>query len=367
MPRRPGLGPNGRTSDDHGRRYRRSCVSGLGGRAGAFGAGARGSLDGDSVRVGGSSCAGGRYPRGMVVGVRFARQGLVSQVEFSVHADESLLAGIVHFASRQAERGSRDGGIRLGAGGLMARLLGIPLVLHEQNRIPGTTNRWLARRAQAVLEAFPDSFAPKLGALCTGNPVRQEIVFLKREIGAGWDEPLKILVLGGSQGARALNEIVPEALARVEMPIRVFHQTGEAMRAKTAVRYAQLRLSARIEAFVEDMAEAYAWADLVVCRSGAMTISELTAAGLPSILVPYPYAIDDHQTHNARYLVDNGAAVLIPQAELSAERLAEEITALMQEPARLKAMAERASALAKPDAAQVVAEICLNEVDREAA
>jgi UDP-N-acetylglucosamine--N-acetylmuramyl-(pentapeptide) pyrophosphoryl-undecaprenol N-acetylglucosamine transferase len=151
------------------------------------------------------------------------------------------------------------------------------------------------------------------------------------------------------------------------MPIRVFHQTGEAMRAKTAVRYAQLRLSARIEAFVEDMAEAYAWADLVVCRSGAMTISELTAAGLPSILVPYPYAIDDHQTHNARYLVDNGAAVMIPQAELSAERLAEEITALMQEPARLKAMAERASALAKPDAAQVVAEICLNEVDREAA
>ncbi|MVF22043.1 undecaprenyldiphospho-muramoylpentapeptide beta-N-acetylglucosaminyltransferase [Methylocaldum sp. BRCS4] len=259
------------------------------------------------------------------------------------------------------------GGFVSGPGGLMARLLGIPLVLHEQNRIPGTTNRWLARRAQVVLEAFPDSFAPKLGALCTGNPVRQEIVFLKREIGAGWDEPLKILVLGGSQGARALNEIVPEALARVEMPIRVFHQTGEAMRAKTAVRYAQLRLSARIEAFVEDMAEAYAWADLVVCRSGAMTISELTAAGLPSILVPYPYAIDDHQTHNARYLVDNGAAVLIPQAELSAERLAEEITALMQEPARLKAMAERASALAKPDAAQVVAEICLNEVDREAA
>jgi UDP-N-acetylglucosamine--N-acetylmuramyl-(pentapeptide) pyrophosphoryl-undecaprenol N-acetylglucosamine transferase len=259
------------------------------------------------------------------------------------------------------------GGFVSGPGVLMARLLGIPLVLHEQNRIPGTTNRWLARRAQVVLEAFPDSFAPKLGALCTGNPVRQEIVFLKREIGAGWDEPLKILVLGGSQGARALNEIVPEALARVEMPIRVFHQTGEAMRAKTAVRYAQLRLSARIEAFVEDMAEAYAWADLVVCRSGAMTISELTAAGLPSILVPYPYAIDDHQTHNARYLVDNGAAVLIPQAELSAERLAEEITALMQEPARLKAMAERASALAKPDAAQVVAEICLNEVDREAA
>jgi UDP-N-acetylglucosamine--N-acetylmuramyl-(pentapeptide) pyrophosphoryl-undecaprenol N-acetylglucosamine transferase len=181
----------------------------------------------------------------------------------------------------------------------MARLLGIPLVLHEQNRIPGTTNRWLARRAQAVLEAFPGSFAPKVGARCTGNPVREEIVSLTREIGAGWVEPVKFLVLGGSQGALALNQIVPESLARVEMPIRVFHQTGESMRAKTAVRYAQLRMSARIEAFVEDMAEAYAWADLVVCRSGAMTVSELTAAGLPAILVPYPYAIDDHQTHNA--------------------------------------------------------------------
>lgn len=259
------------------------------------------------------------------------------------------------------------GGFVSGPGGLMARLLGIPLVLHEQNRIPGTTNRWLARRAQAVLEAFPGSFAPKVGARCTGNPVREEIVSLTREIGAGWDEPVKILVLGGSQGALALNQIVPESLARVEMPIRVFHQTGESMRAKTAVRYAQLRMSARIEAFVEDMAEAYAWADLVVCRSGAMTVSELTAAGLPAILVPYPYAIDDHQTHNARYLVDNGAAVMIPQSELSPERLAEEIGSLLQQPGRLKAMAERSSALAKPDAAQVVAEICLNEVAREAA
>jgi UDP-N-acetylglucosamine--N-acetylmuramyl-(pentapeptide) pyrophosphoryl-undecaprenol N-acetylglucosamine transferase len=259
------------------------------------------------------------------------------------------------------------GGFVSGPGGLMARLLDIPLVLHEQNRIPGTTNRWLARRAQAVLEAFPESFGPKVAARCTGNPVREEIVTLRREVGAGWDEPLKILVLGGSQGARALNDIVPEALARVDMPIRVFHQTGEAMRAKTAVRYAQSRMSARVEAFVEDMAEAYAWADLVVCRAGAMTISELTAAGLPAILVPYPYAIDDHQTYNARYLVDNGAAMMIPQSELSAERLADEIAALMQDPVRLKTMAERAAALAKPEAAQAVAEICLNEANREAA
>ncbi|BBA36574.1 undecaprenyldiphospho-muramoylpentapeptide beta-N-acetylglucosaminyltransferase [Methylocaldum marinum] len=259
------------------------------------------------------------------------------------------------------------GGFVSGPGGLMARLSGIPLVLHEQNRIPGTTNRWLAGRAQAVLEAFPGSFAEKAGARCTGNPVRREIVSLKREIGGGWDEPLKILILGGSQGARALNEIVPEALARIDMPVRVFHQTGEAMRSKTAVLYAQSRMTARIESFIEDMAEAYGWADLVVCRAGAMTISELTAAGLPSILIPYPYAIDDHQTHNARYLVDNGAAVMIPQSELSAERLAEEITVLMQEPSRLKAMAERASALAKPDAARVVAAICLSEVRCEAA
>jgi UDP-N-acetylglucosamine--N-acetylmuramyl-(pentapeptide) pyrophosphoryl-undecaprenol N-acetylglucosamine transferase len=263
------------------------------------------------------------------------------------------------------------GGFVSGPGGLLARALGIPLVLHEQNRVPGTTNRWLARWADKVLEAFPGSFPAGAGAVCTGNPLRREIVASggKRATGNGAApeansaEPappaLRILVMGGSLGAKALNEAVPEALALAALPVQVRHQTGAAMRADTAALYARHGLAARVEAFVEDMAEAYAWADLAICRAGAMTVSELSAAGVPAILIPYPHAIDDHQTRNARHLADAGAALLLPQTELTPPRLAAEAGALGRDPACLKAMAERAAALAKPNAARAVADICL--------
>jgi UDP-N-acetylglucosamine--N-acetylmuramyl-(pentapeptide) pyrophosphoryl-undecaprenol N-acetylglucosamine transferase len=253
------------------------------------------------------------------------------------------------------------GGFVSGPGGLMARLMGIPLVLHEQNRIPGTTNRWLASWAGVVLEAFPGSFLPKIGARCTGNPLRREISGLKKPPAAEGAGPLRILVLGGSLGALVLNQRVPLALAKLDRPIRVFHQTGEAMRQETAALYGQLGVEARVEAFVDDMAEAYGWADLAICRAGAMTLSELAAVGLPAILVPFPYAIDDHQTHNARYLSEAGAALLMSQTELTPERLAEAIEALCRQPGRLTAMSEAALALAKPDAARTVADICLAE------
>ncbi|MGZ8246501.1 undecaprenyldiphospho-muramoylpentapeptide beta-N-acetylglucosaminyltransferase [Methylomagnum sp.] len=271
------------------------------------------------------------------------------------------------------------GGFVSGPGGLMARLLGIPLVLHEQNRIPGTTNRLLARWASVVLEAFPNSFPAKIGARCTGNPLRREIAALHEKVARGEGRgasntdsfipsslttnhsPLttRLLIVGGSLGAKALNEAMPSALAAVRLPLKIRHQTGAAMRDDTAACYEAAGIEARVDAFVEDMAEAYAWADLAVCRAGAMTVSELSAAGLPAILIPFPYAIDDHQTHNARYLADAAAAVLLPQTELTPERLVAEIKALLEQPERLQIMAKRAASLAKPEAARAVADICL--------
>ena len=256
------------------------------------------------------------------------------------------------------------GGFVSGPGGLLARALGIPLVLHEQNRIPGTTNRWLSRWANAVLEAFPESFPKEVGARCVGNPLRREIVARGQGPAAkGTSSALpatRILIVGGSLGAKALNEAVPEALALSGLPLQIRHQTGAAMQAETQERYVRHGLDAEVMAFVEDMAEAYSWADLAICRAGAMTVSELSATGVPAVLVPFPFAIDDHQTHNARYLAESQAAVLLPQTELTPERLAREIQSLANDPARLASMKARAIALAQPQAARTVADICLS-------
>lgn len=253
------------------------------------------------------------------------------------------------------------GGFVSGPGGLVASMLGIPLILHEQNRVPGTTNRLLAKRAQVVLEAFPGSFPAKAGARLTGNPLRKEIAALPPR-SEPWDgqRPVNLLIIGGSLGAKALNETVPAALPRIQHKLNIRHQTGEAMRAATAERYAQQGLEAEVTAFVDDMAEAYRWADIAICRAGAMTVSELAAAGLPGILVPYPHAIDDHQTQNARYLADNGAAVLLPQTDMTPESLAAALEHILTEPQRLESMAQAARLTARPEAARVVADICLD-------
>lgn len=256
------------------------------------------------------------------------------------------------------------GGFVSGPGGLMASLTGIPLVLHEQNRVPGTTNRLLASRARVVLEAFRGSFPAKVRARVTGNPLRREIVGLShrvKERSAG--APLRILIVGGSLGAKALNEIVPEALARLDVPLEIRHQTGSALREDTVARYSVLGLKAEVTAFVEDMAEAYAWADLAICRAGAMTISELAVTGLPAVLVPYPFAIDDHQTKNAEVLKEAGAAILMPQNELTAEHLAASIADVMNTPGRLEAMSQGARQVARPAAAEIVAAVCLENAN----
>lgn len=257
------------------------------------------------------------------------------------------------------------GGFTSGPGGLIAWLLGIPLVVHEQNAIPGLTNRWLARLADQVLEGFPDSFPPRRRALLVGNPVRASIVALPHpaERFANRSGPVRLLVVGGSQGALALNRLVPEALAQLPPDVRpqVWHQAGGKLLDAAAAGYRQVTLEVRLEPFIEAMADAYGWADLVLCRAGALTVAELTAAGVSAVLVPFPYAVDDHQTVNGHFLARAGAALLVPQDQLTADSLAQLLRELLNDRPRLRAMAEAARSLARPDAAQRVAQVCLQQ------
>ncbi len=254
------------------------------------------------------------------------------------------------------------GGFAAGPGGMMAYLRRIPLVIHEQNRVPGTTNRWLAPRAKRVLEGFPDTFADGLHPCWTGNPLRLEIERLgPKELLPG--PVLRLLILGGSQGAKVLNEVIPKALAGMEQRIKVWHQCGVGNRQALEAEYHRLGIKAKVTEFISDMAAAWQWPDLVICRSGAMTISELAAAGVPAILVPYPFAVDDHQTRNAEYLVERGAAVLLPQTLMNVETLRQEITQLTTHPERLRQMGSCARRAARTDATETVASICLEEAD----
>ena len=250
------------------------------------------------------------------------------------------------------------GGFVAGPGGLMSRVLGIPLVIHEQNRIPGTTNRLLARIAKVVLQAFPDSFPARAKAVCTGNPLRKEFVTTTppTDVNKGHNI-LRILVVGGSQGAKILNEIVPQSLALLD-DVEVKHQTGAIMQEQVQKQYAALGVKAEVLAFIDDMVLAYRWADMIICRSGAMTISEVSAMGLPSILVPFPYAIDDHQTANAKFLADANAGILMAQSSLSAESLADQVKLLQQ---HLTTMSEAARKCSRLEATEAVAAICMNE------
>jgi UDP-N-acetylglucosamine--N-acetylmuramyl-(pentapeptide) pyrophosphoryl-undecaprenol N-acetylglucosamine transferase len=280
-------------------------------------------------------------------------------------------------------------------GGLMAALLRRPLVIHEQNSIAGLSNRVLARLAQKTLSGFPDVL-PK--AIWCGNPVRGDI--------AGLPDPqtryaersgrLNVLVVGGSLGAQALNEAVPQALASLPEESRpnVVHQTGKRHFENVQQLYRQAGVEADgmtrcaqaagagmpsphllpqtagcasnvsevdIRPFLDDMASSYAHTDVVICRAGALTIAELAAAGVASILVPFPFAVDDHQTHNARFLSERGAAILLPQTELSAEKLAQLLRDMVNDEQgreKLAAMAQQARNIAKADAAQRVAQVC---------
>ncbi|MDY7561813.1 undecaprenyldiphospho-muramoylpentapeptide beta-N-acetylglucosaminyltransferase [Pseudomonas sp. 10B1] len=252
------------------------------------------------------------------------------------------------------------GGYVTGPGGLAAKLAGIPLIIHEQNAIAGTANRSLAPFASRVCEAFPNTFSTSAKRRTTGNPVRSEL-FLEtpRQVLAG--RKARLLILGGSLGAEPLNKLLPEALALLPVQLRpeVFHQAGKNHDQITLERYRTAGVDAQVAPFIKDMAQAYGWADLVVCRAGALTVSELAAAGLPSLLVPLPHAIDDHQSRNAEYLAREGAAFVMPQATTGVAEMAARLKEVLMQPEQLNSMARTARRLAKPDATRTVVDVCL--------
>ena len=248
-------------------------------------------------------------------------------------------------------------------GGMMASLLNRPLALHEQNAIAGLANRVLSQVSDKVMVAFPDALK---GAEWTGNPVRAEIAAIappqvRFEGRAG---PLRVLVVGGSLGAQALNEALPAALSLLVEKPRVVHQAGEKHLETLKANYAQAGVEGELVAFIDDMARRYAEADLVICRAGAVTVAELSAGGMASILVPFPHAVDDHQTANAKFLSERGAAILIQQRDLSPGKLAELIRSMDR--AKLLDMAQKARALGKPDAARIVARRCMQLAEMSA-
>jgi UDP-N-acetylglucosamine--N-acetylmuramyl-(pentapeptide) pyrophosphoryl-undecaprenol N-acetylglucosamine transferase len=251
------------------------------------------------------------------------------------------------------------GGFAAFPGGLMAWLLRKPLIIHEQNSVAGLTNKTLARFATRVLAAFPAAFGNK--ATVVGNPVRSDITQVAAPAARFENRqgPLRLLVVGGSLGAQALNEVLPKALAKLDPSQRqqVVHQAGEKHIVQLQNAYETAGVQVEAKAFITDMAAMYDWADLVICRAGALTVAELSAAGVASVLVPFPHAVDDHQTANAHYLSEAGAAVLIPQPEFSVEKVAGLLKNLTRE--TCLQMAVKARVLGKPDATEAVAKICM--------
>lgn len=259
------------------------------------------------------------------------------------------------------------GGFASGPGGLASWLVHRPLIIHEQNAKAGYTNKMLAYFAKYILEGFPSAFKPKINVIIIGNPVRAEIENLPPPQARlnPVHSPFRLLVLGGSLGAQALNEAVPKALSQLKINERpeVFHQTGDKHFEVTKKTYESMGVQANLAPFVKDMAQAYAWADIVLCRAGALTVSELCVVGLGAIFVPFPYAVDDHQTANASFMVDNEAALCIQQTELTETRLADIVRQFSKSPERCLVMAQAAYQLRKVNVVEKIFKIC-QEVSR---
>jgi UDP-N-acetylglucosamine--N-acetylmuramyl-(pentapeptide) pyrophosphoryl-undecaprenol N-acetylglucosamine transferase len=256
------------------------------------------------------------------------------------------------------------GGFVAGPGGLVAWMLRKPLLIHEQNAIPGLTNRWLAWLADGALSGFPDAFKNLPSARHVGNPVRRVIADIP-PMGTGSQQgPLCLLVLGGSQGAQIFNTIMPEALRawKAGPGTEVWHQCGRKWLQSTQAAYASSAVAVRVSAFIDDMASAYRWADLVICRAGAMTIAELCAAGRASVLVPYPHAVDAHQDANARFLAEREAAILVPQETFVASTIRELLERFATHRQLLVNMGFNARRCATPDAAETIGRLCLEAI-----
>ena len=294
-----------------------------------------------------------------VKGVR--GNGLKALLQAPFRVALSLWHGIRVMRREKAVAVLGMGGFVSGPGSVAAWLLRKPLILHEQNAVLGLTNKIASWFATRRLEAFPGAFPAGAKAICTGNPVRPMIVPAQPD-----DEghPLRLLVLGGSRGAVAINECVPKTLAllaRAEegAEIDVWHQTGAAHCEKTRELYQSMGIEGRVEPFMDDMAAAYGWADLVLCRSGALTVAELANVGKPAILVPYPWHKDQQQLRNGRYLADNGAAIILEQSDMTEQTLSELLVSCINDKSRLHRMAQNARNCAFPDATVTVARHCL--------
>jgi len=255
------------------------------------------------------------------------------------------------------------GGFVAGPGGVVARLNGIPLVIHEQNAIPGMTNRLLSLFAKRVLQGFPNAFKKSKKALTVGNPIREkfvEVVPPSERFSARAAGRFRLLIVGGSLGALALNNIMPAVIAKLpaDATIDVWHQTGKKHYEGTLALYEEANVSAKVAPFIDEMADAYAWADIVICRSGALTVAELAAVGVGSILVPFPHAVDDHQTKNGKFLVNCGAAIIIQQRELNEDELVFLLNDLIVDRHKIKQMAKAAYSVRKIGAADAVVNAC---------
>lgn len=267
------------------------------------------------------------------------------------------------------------GGFVTGPGGLAAWLSRKPLLIHEQNAIAGMTNRYLSKIARHVFEAFPNSFGRKRNAICVGNPLRAEIVELHQQKRAHYtsDRALRLLVVGGSLGALVLNDIVPKAIAHLltvnslpQNKIAIRHQTGERTHAHAVDAYKTANVEAEVVKFIDDMSQAYQWADVIICRAGALTVSEVSAAGVPAIFIPFPYAVDDHQRKNAEVLAQCGAAEVIVQTELTPQLLAERLHTMISTSGMLVKMSEHSKAAAKLNATNAIAQQCLHYAEAAA-
>ena len=291
-------------------------------------------------------------------------KGIGRLLKLPVTLLSATMAAMKVIRSNQIDMVVGFGGYVTAPGGIAARMTGTPLIIHEQNAIAGMSNRYLAKMANKVLQAFEDTFAhsqtsPKLETV--GNPVRNTITGVAaptERYDIHDDSPLRLLVVGGSLGAQVLNDNVPKALALIDKPFAVRHQCGRNNESATQAAYDNedlSRHSTQVQPFIDNMAAAYNWADVIVCRAGALTVTEIQNVGIPAIFVPLPHAVDDHQTANARTLTEHGAAILLPQSELTPERLRAELAVLDR--ARCLEMAEKGHALANRSATEQVADI----------
>ena len=255
------------------------------------------------------------------------------------------------------------GGFASGPGGIAAWLMRIPLLIHEQNAIAGLTNRLLAPFAVTVMSAFPGAFKASSKLIVTGNPVRNDIANIAepaKRFADNSNNRFKILILGGSLGALRLNQVIPDALAELnDCQIEIKHQCGIKHLETTKEKYTNLNIQAEVFPFIEDMAATYAWADIVICRAGALTIAELAICGVGSILIPFPYAVDDHQTANAKYLSNSGAAILLQEVQLSVEKIKDLLNNLCHSSEQRIDMAVKARSLAQPKATETVVRLCM--------